>query len=404
MRPLICLIDLLLATLVGGFVYAGTEQLTVSVEGGSFAGTLSTVEQDGTVHLQDGDTLRSIPFRDFVSWGAQCDVERGPVIVLSDGSLLRSALGFRLEQKTLELNSEIWKSIGIPRTRVRGVLLKIPWSQPHRDEALRQIVEFDGIQDQVLLENGDVIRGTVTIEGEKIRIESGNHVVSIELHRAQSMSFRRSSLFHAQTAATWLVGLRDGSALRCGEMILGRDRSYVELDVGLRLNSAGDVNLLDKICSLRAFNHRVVYLSDMKPIGYRHVPTLDLKWPYRENQSVLGGRLRCRGQMFSKGLGLHSTSSIAYRLAESYLRFEADVCIDDRSGRRGSVICRVYSDDGSGWRLVHETSVMRGGDPIRRLSVELNNVLRLSLIVDRADQGDEWDHVNWLNARLVKSN
>ena len=101
---------------------------------------------------------------------------------------------------------------------------------------------------------------------------------------------------------------------------------------------------------------------------------------------------------------MHSPARITYDLDGPYRRFEAEVAIDAEAGRRGSVVFRVFTDDG-------RRNVARAGDkrdrPRRRcaradLEVDLTGAKRISLLVDFADRGDELDHADWLNARLVR--
>ena len=142
---------------------------------------------------------------------------------------------------------------------------------------------------------------------------------------------------------------------------------------------------------------RVVYLSDLKPASYRHIPYLQLAWPYQADRSVLGGRLRAGGRLYLKGLGMHSPSRITYDLDEPYRRFEAEVAIDAEAGARGSVVFRVFVDDGGGtWQEQATSEIVRGGEPPVPISVDLTGAKRISLLVDFADRGDELDHADWL--------
>ena len=81
----------------------------------------------------------------------------------------------------------------------------------------------------------------------------------------------------------------------------------------------------------------------------------------------------------------------------------ADLALDDSAGTRGSVIYRVFLEREAGdWQSAYESPIVRGGEPPLPLSLDVTGALRLALIVDFADRGDELDHANWLNARLVK--
>jgi hypothetical protein len=108
--------------------------------------------------------------------------------------------------------------------------------------------------------------------------------------------------------------------------------------------------------------------------------------------------------VWTKGLGIHSTSQVAYDLGGRYRRFQAELALDDQAGVRGSVTCRVVFQDAQGqWQRAFESPVVRGSQekPLP-ISVDVSGVKRMALIVDFADRGDVLDHANWLNARLIR--
>jgi len=96
----------------------------------------------------------------------------------------------------------------------------------------------------------------------------------------------------------------------------------------------------ESIVALQPLGGRVAYLSDLKPSGYRHIPFLDLSWPYRTDHSVRGSLLRAGGKLYPKGLGMHSASRITYDLDQPFDRFDTEVALDSETGRRGSVVFR----------------------------------------------------------------
>ena len=131
----------------------------------------------------------------------------------------------------------------------------------------------------------------------------------------------------------------------------------------------------------------------------RHLPFLNLAWPYKNDANVTGSQLRAGGHPYSKGIGMHSAARLTYRLAGAYKSFEADVALDDQVGAAGSVIFSVYVDD----RLAFKSDVIRGGAAPTHIKVDTTGGKRLSLIVEFADRGDEQDHADWLDARLFEA-
>jgi hypothetical protein len=149
-------------------------------------------------------------------------------------------------------------------------------------------------------------------------------------------------------------------------------------------------------------------LSDLEPASYRHVPYLDIDWPYQRDRNLLGGLLSVQGKLYFKGLALHSASRLTYRLDGTYRRCEASIALDDSaqaSGvvhRGGSVQFAVYLLRDGSWQEEFRSRTIRGGDEPQRVSVGLTDAAAMTLTVDYADRGDELDHADWLDARLVK--
>ena len=198
------------------------------------------------------------------------------------------------------------------------------------------------------------------------------------------------------------MALKDGSLLpvQNWKTSAGLTQLTLRQNVALETDTA---SLLDAVTLLQPVSPRVRYLSDVENPSYVHIPFLTLHWPHWEDRSVLGGRLRHDGSIYLKGLGMHSTSRLAYDLPPGYRRFEAEVAVDEDADTGGSVTFRVFlAGDGGQWNQAYRSPVVRGGERPLRLRIELGEARRIALIVDFADYGDQLDHADWLNARLVK--
>ena len=146
----------------------------------------------------------------------------------------------------------------------------------------------------------------------------------------------------------------------------------------------------------------VTYLSALPTPSYKHIPFSSLEWPLGIDRNVLGGRLRCGERVYLRGLGMHSASRVAFDL-KGEQRLEAQFALDNSSASRGSVVGKVLLETEPGkWTTAWESPVVRGGDAPMTVSVLLKGARRLTLLVEFADRGDEGDHANWLNARLIR--
>jgi hypothetical protein len=262
------------------------------------------------------------------------------------------------------------------------------------------VLSLAGQADRVLLDNGDELGGTISsLDANKLRLESDVGAVDLEIAKVGAVIFNPILVDKPKLdGLRMLVGFREGS--RVTAIALSADKSAA------RLKLAGGVELsapTDAIVALQPLGGRVEYLSDRKPDSYRHIPFLQLAWPYAVDHSVAGALLRAGGKLYVKGLGMHSPSRITYDLDGPYKRFDAEAAIDAEAGSRGSVVFRVFTDDGGGqWKERAKSEIIRGGQPPVPISVDLAGAKRISLLVDFADRGDEQDHADWLNARLVK--
>src|SRR5262249_32476971 len=109
-----------------------------------------------------------------------------------------------------------------------------------------------------------------------------------------------------------------------------------------------------------------------------------------------------------KGLGVHSHSRLTYALTSPgapYSRFEALVGLDEKTGGRGSVHIRVLTDGKPrdlGTTRGRKSVTLTGKSEPLAISVTLKGARELTLEVDFGPGGDVGDHVDWVDARLVR--
>jgi hypothetical protein len=261
--------------------------------------------------------------------------------------------------------------------------------------------------DTLLFANGDQLTGDIaSLANEKLTLKTADADFVVDRSRVAAVVFRRDSPGEKPSVGDkppvsglkiW-VGPRDGSRLLARGFVAEGESATVELAGG------GAIKLqLDSIVGLQPIGGDVAYLSDIDDAGYRHIPFLSLGWGYERDRNVTGGPLMVNGRRYIKGLGMHSAARITYNLDREYREFQAEVAIDDSTAGRGSAVCRIFADDGSGkWQLKSESAVLRGGEKQIQIRADLTGAKRLSLLVEFADRADEQDHVDWLDARLIK--
>jgi alpha-galactosidase len=111
-----------------------------------------------------------------------------------------------------------------------------------------------------------------------------------------------------------------------------------------------------------------------------------------------GKPLRINGTQYARGIGTHAYSEIHYALGGRCSGMSAVVGIDDEvPNGLGSVSFQVWAD---GVQLYDSGRVSRGA-PALSVAADLSGRFDLSLIVNGADNGIDYDHADWADAKLT---
>jgi hypothetical protein len=193
---------------------------------------------------------------------------------------------------------------------------------------------------------------------------------------------------------------RDTLMLNNGDVVTGSvvsaDAGNVELDAG----RAGRWNIAWKIVrQVDLANPRIVFLSELTPAAIESHFFLDADWSPHNDRNVCGHPMRIAGRHYARGVGVHATTLLRYRLDGKYERFCAEAGIDDEAAPYGSVVFRVRGDD----RELIQTPKLKGGDKPVTISVDVSGVNVLILEADAGDDLDLSDHADWAQARLIRA-
>jgi len=178
---------------------------------------------------------------------------------------------------------------------------------------------------------------------------------------------------------------------------------------GLDLLTRGGAGLrlpLSAVAEILVPASGVRFLSELEPV--EAAPTspfgddLGMVWPWRRDLCTSGAPLRAGGRVWTRGLGVHAPSRLAYELGGEWRSLRAEVAIDDEVlplPARGSVRFRVHGDG----ELLWESPILRGGDPpLAMPALSLEGVQRLELEVDPADEMHAGDRADWLRPILAR--
>ncbi len=421
--PLIFIFCLCCARIAGSFTPG--EQLAplvVPVQGAPFAAHFLGFGKNGSFRFRDDEQTTELVATLLTVWGQHADRWSPFTVILRDQSWL-NAEAVNISTQEINIETRSLGEVSLPRNAVLAALYS-PSADPfERDDLIARIQSDKSAHDRLWLQNGDVLSGSllgpITRQPTKkqadelderklmLRLVDSGRSLAVPEHRVQAAIFAEAKPVDQKAATpTAIFGLRDGSLLRAYKLDLAGDRLELTCCAGLNLNFREE-EFAKQVDLLQPLHENVRYLTDIKPLGYKHVPFLSRTWPYGVDRCVAGSLLRQGRQIIVKGVGMHSTSRLAYELAGKYRRFAASVAIDERAGSQGSVIFRLFVDRGQAksngevWESVWESPIIRGGDLPNSMEVEMTGVQRLALVVDFADRGHVCDYANWLNARLI---
>lgn len=115
------------------------------------------------------------------------------------------------------------------------------------------------------------------------------------------------------------------------------------------------------------------------------------------NRAVSQRPLKLGGKLYTRGIGTHAVSEITYDLQGRFNMFSALVGVDENNGRPlGSVEFIVIGDGRELWR----SGVMRRDEAPRNCIVRISGVNTLTLKVLDAGDGIDYDHADWVNAKI----
>jgi hypothetical protein len=409
-------------------------QTAIPLAGEPFTAEFGGVDGQQNLKLKIGNKLRIMPAADLIRWGAWRDIETGPQILLASGGVVRADV-LSLNETNLiigdasDLGSVLWDESALPVESVCGVLWQPPADPLARDRLRFKLLALPAGNDQILLTAGESLSGTligVPAAGrftEKMNKEelAAADVFTLQLPKLEkplviaaskvlAVRFGAAEVSQPAASASFArIGFRDGSCFPAGKLAAARDTFAVSLPGGGKLsanNAYGDGTadwFWKQVVLLQPFSERVVYVSDLPPLGYKHLPFLSGEWSYGRDQNVLGGQLRTREQVFLKGLGMFPASRLAYELNGKYRQLQGQLALDAQAERKGSVTFRVLLESSAGeWTAAYESPVIRGGEKPVELALDVRGAQRLAILVEFADRGDQCDYANWLDLRLIK--
>jgi hypothetical protein len=444
--PRLCitfLLGIVLATVSHCAVAADGVPKAVPVDGKAFPAEFVGVDEKWLT-LRSGKEERRLAAEDLVTWGAPVEPksrgrlpERFPpaeLLLVDEGLLVVDIKESKSDRFIAESSS--LGDIEVPFERVRGALFRPPINRQRRDLFANRLTDEATKTDRLILENGDVVTGRIlrfaaaeagakNVPAFFVEIKVGETPLKIDADRVVAAAFNPESLeTPPRRGQRAVVGLADGSRL----MVQSLRTTDKEVELRLAPGTTWKATR-DQLVFLQPLLDKLTYVSDLivpqslddsgdpkgtlvgrppreKSARYKFVPYLTATWPLCADRNVRGTHVRSSGRLYLKGLGMHSGGMLTLILPHKCRRFDAELALDDEVGQRGSVTFNVKVvgvKDGKSTILREFTSeVIRGGAAPVPASVDLTDAAGIVLTVLFAERGDELDHANWLNARLVR--
>ncbi len=328
-------------------------------------------------------------------------------IRLANGDVLRAG-SISADDDTLTVKAKLGGAkelpLALPLTALSAVWFTDPPADTPADPAGYLWFDPAAKQDALLLKNGDVVRGAVEkLSGDdtgtvRFKPASGKEATSYPRSAVAALAFDPTlARVKKPKGAFARVTTIDGS--RFGVSAVSADGATLTATT----LTGGKVSLpLLDVIAVDVFGGKATYLSDLKPTAAKEEAFGVVAWPWQADKSVKGNPLRLstdRGEeVYAKGMGLHSKTTLTYTLGGKYRRFEAVVGLDAATGKRGAAEVRVLVDGKEVKALPALTAT--AGSTV--LLIDVTKAKELTLIVDYGPGGDVQDDVNFADARLVE--
>jgi hypothetical protein len=313
---------------------------------------------------------------------------------LADGSCFPARVAAS-DRETLKLQTDLVPELELPLSRLAAVRFSADGASPAAKPFGEALAARDPTEDTLIVAHEGKVN---TLRGVLESLQGGGAKFK---WRGRSVNVDRSRIFGLVLATG--AGAPDAPPVRCilnnGSIWAGRltggDADTIQLQLAAGPTLEVSTELLENI---RFKNDQLQFLSDIEPANYEFTPWAATRWPYRKDRSAANRPLRVGGQVFDRGIGMHSRSVLTYTLDGSWRQFAATVGIDDAVGSRGNVVFRLRLDG----REAFDSGPVTGRDEPRTVLLELNGAKTLQLEVDFGEELDVGDQANWCSARLIK--
>ncbi|HVT88874.1 MAG TPA: NPCBM/NEW2 domain-containing protein, partial [Tepidisphaeraceae bacterium] len=164
-------------------------------------------------------------------------------------------------------------------------------------------------------------------------------------------------------------------------------------------NSGGPSGFSNEVSAVIATQTQA-YLSDLTPVSaVNGWGAYEKDHSNNEQGANDGHTITLNTVTYTKGLGVHANSTLIFNLNGQYTQFLSDIGVDDEVGNNGSVVFQVYLDGSA--TPIYDSGVMTGATATKQVVVDVTGKSQLKLVVTDSGNGNNYDHADWANARLI---
>jgi hypothetical protein len=383
-----------------------------TLKGERHAGELVSLDASAAV-LKSGGISATVPLADILELRFPAnpppEASTGPRILLLDGTRLTlSAFTVTDEQARCETP---FGTFTIPVARIAHVRFGI--STAKLDEAWTVLLKRESKNDLLILKKDDVLdflAGATGNVGDKIGFLLDGDELPVPREKVYGIIFHRRLPNLPKPMCE--VRLSGGDELAITRF------AWVDGNLKVRLAAGPDLMIPGSHLAALDFSAgKIVYLSQLEPRDVKYVPFFEaMFYEYRRDRSIDGTPLTVGGKSYARGLALHSKTTLRYRIAGEYSRFQAVAGIDDTVSQLTKRDTETGADGKPDERYLYAyvrlvisgdgkplfDSIVKGTDAPRNLDLNVTDVRDLEIVVDFGNNLDTADHLDLANAKLVK--
>lgn len=342
--------------------------------------------KDGLSYSTDDGKLHTAATRAVVRLASGRDAAPGPlpwVLRLRDGDVIYGEIiGLKaaaLDFRTLELGT-----IAVPLRVVAGLSTR---------EAANTPLAAAPDHDTLRLKNGDSLDGVLTaLTADQATIQSDLGDTPVDLSRVSQLALGGAAPARGIPALALRVRLLSGTVLTTPQLTWTINSITLQDPAQTPHQCAAD-----QIVAVDVLGGRIVRLAEIDPARSSQTSYLNTPWPMQTDRNVTGGPLRVDGKTYDHGLGVHTSSTLAYDLDGSFTGLRLAAALDDSAAPYGRADLSILVDGKTAWEA---RDVAPG--KLLPVTVDLRNARHVELRATSSASLDVLGRVDWIDPVLVR--